>query len=256
MSLEIKEEKNKKLKIINTANNLDKEIAPDIPQPLPRYSGFNFVISGPSGSGKTTLLTSLMTARKKNGIRQSYRRCFDKILICSPTLGQGKSQKNDPFADIPGNQKWKAFDNQSMDEMYEMLESNRDEDEHSVLILDDIGASLRKSAGAEKKLVSLLQNRRHVFCSVFILVQKFRDLPTGIRNNMSHFVSFRPKNQLEAEAICTEMFPFCKKNYQQIMDYVFENDDKFSFLLVDMSLKQTNKFRYFNKFNEMFISET
>ena len=256
MSLDIQEQKNKKLKIINTANNLDKEIAPELPDPLPKYSGFNFVVSGPSGSGKTTLLTSLMTARKKNGIPQSYRRCFDKILICSPTLGQGKSQKKDPFADVNGNQKWKEFNNQTMDEMYEMLESNRDEDEHSVLILDDIGAQLRKSAGAEKKLVSLLQNRRHVFCSVFILVQKFRDLPTGIRNNMSHFVSFRPKNQLEAEAICSEMFPFCKKNYQQIMDYVFDNDDKFSFLLVDMSLKQTNKFRYFNKFNEMTISET
>lgn len=256
MSLDIQEQKNKKLKIVNTANNLDKEIAPELPDPLPKYSGFNFVVSGPSGSGKTTLLTSLMTARKKNGIPQSYRRCFDKILICSPTLGQGKSQKKDPFADVNGNQKWKEFNNQTMDEMYEMLESNRDEDEHSVLILDDIGAQLRKSAGAEKKLVSLLQNRRHVFCSVFILVQKFRDLPTGIRNNMSHFVSFRPKNQLEAEAICSEMFPFCKKNYQQIMDYVFDNDDKFSFLLVDMSLKQTNKFRYFNKFNEMTISET
>jgi len=256
MSLDIQEQKNKKLKIINTANNLEKEIAPELPDPLPKYSGFNFVVTGPSGSGKTTLLTSLMTARKKNGIPQSYRRCFDKILICSPTLGQGKSQKKDPFADVNGNQKWKEFNNQTMDEMYEMLESNRDEDEHSVLILDDIGAQLRKSAGAEKKLVSLLQNRRHVFCSVFILVQKFRDLPTGIRNNMSHFVSFRPKNQLEAEAICSEMFPFCKKNYQQIMDYVFDNDDKFSFLLVDMSLKQTNKFRYFNKFNEMTISET
>jgi nucleoside-triphosphatase THEP1 len=255
MSLQIEEEPNKKLRIVNTANNLDKEIAPNLPEPLPRYSGFNFVVSGPSGSGKTTLLTSLMTARKKNGIPQSYRRCFDKILICSPTLGQGKSQKNDPFADVSGNQKWKAFDNKAMDEMYEMLEANRDNDDHSVLILDDIGAQLRKSAGAEKKLVSLLQNRRHVFCSVFILVQKFRDLPTGIRNNMSHFVSVRPENQLETEAICSEMFPFCKKNYQQIMDYVFDNDDKFSFLLVDMSLKQTNKFRYFNKFNEMFINE-
>lgn len=256
MSLEILEQKNKKLKIINTANNLDKEIAPDIPDPLPKYSGFNFVVSGPSGSGKTTLLTSLMTARKINGIPQSYRRCFDKILICSPTLGQGKSQKKDPFADVNGTQKWKEFNNKTMDEMYDMLEHNRDQDEHSVLILDDIGAQLRKSAGAEKKLVSLLQNRRHVFCSVFILVQKFRDLPTGIRNNISHFVSFRPKNQIETEAICSEMFPFCKKNYQQIMDYVFDNDDKFSFLMVDMSLKQTNKFRYFNKFNEMLICET
>ena len=252
--LDIQEEPNKKLKIMNTSNNLDKTLADDLPEPLPNYSGFNFVISGPSGSGKTTLLTSIMSSRKKKGIRQSYRNLFDKILICSPTLGQGKSQKNDPFHDVKGEQKWKVFNNETMNEIYETLEKNRDEEEHSVLILDDIGAQLRKSAGAEKQLVSLLQNRRHVFCSVFILVQKFRDLPTGIRNNMSHFITFRPKNQLEMEGICAEMMPFCKKNYQQIMDYVFDNDDKFSFLMIDMSLKETNKFRYFNKFNEMTIT--
>jgi len=71
MSLDIQEQKNKKLKIVNTANNLDKEIAPELPDPLPNYSGFNFVVSGPSGPGKTTLLTSLKTAHKKNGIPQT-----------------------------------------------------------------------------------------------------------------------------------------------------------------------------------------
>jgi DNA replication protein DnaC len=169
MSLDISTQKNKKLKIINTANHLDKQLCDCLPEPLPNYSGFNWVISGASGSGKTTLMTSVMSARKKNGIRQSYRKVFDRIIICSPTLGQGKSAKNDPF-----EQKFKEFNLQVMDEMYEMLEKNRDEEEHSVLILDDIGAQLRKSAGAEKKLVSLLQNRRHVFTSVFILVQRFR----------------------------------------------------------------------------------
>jgi hypothetical protein len=142
-----------------------------------------------------------------------------------------------------------------MNEIYETLQSNREEEEHSVLILDDIGAQLRKSAGAEKQLVSLLQNRRHVFCSVFILVQRFRDLPTGIRNNMSHFVTFRPKNILEEESICSELLPFKKACWRQIMDFVFDNEDKFSFLMVDMSLKQTNKYRYFNKFDPLEISE-
>lgn len=254
-SLEIIEQPNKRLKIMNTANNLDRELAKDIPFPLPNYSGFNFVISGASGSGKTTLLTSMMTARKKNGIRQSYRRVFDKILICSPTLGQGKSAKNDPFKDVPSEQKWKTFTVAHMDEIFKTIESNREDDEHTVLILDDIGAQLRKSATAEKQLVSLLQNRRHLFCSVFILVQKFKDLPSGIRNNMSHFATFRPKNQLEHQSICDEVFPFHRKQHQQIMDYVFENDDRFSFLLIDMSLKETNKFRYFNKFNEIIITE-
>ena len=255
MSLEIKQEKNKKLKIMNTANNLDKQLCDYLPSPLPNYSGFNFVISGASGSGKTTLMTSVMSARKKNGIRQSYRKVFDKIIICSPTLGQGKSAKNDPFYDVPGDQKFKEFNLQIMEEMYAMLEANRDNEEHSVLILDDIGAQLRKSAGAEKKLVSLLQNRRHVFTSVFILVQRFRDLPTGIRANMSHFCSFRPKNMLEEEAICCETMPFHKKNWRQIMDYVFDNSDKFSFLMIDMSLKETNQYKYYNKFDPMEINE-
>ena len=256
MPLEFHQEKNKRLKIMNTANNLDKQLCDDLPSPLPNYSGFNFVISGASGSGKTTLMTSMMSARKKNGIRQSYRKVFDKIVICSPTLGQGKSAKQDPFHDVPGDRKFKEFNLQVMDEIYAMVEANRDNDEHSVLILDDIGAQLRKSAGAEKKLVSLLQNRRHVFTSVFVLVQRFRDLPPGLRANMSHFATFRPKNMLEEEAICSETMPFHKKNWRQIMDYVFDNSDRFSFLMIDMSLKETNQYRYFSKFDPLMINET
>ena len=253
--LKFHQEKNKRLKIINTANNLDKQLCDDLPNPLPNYSGFNFVISGSSGSGKTTLMTSMMSARKKNGIRQSYRKVFDKILICSPTLGQGKSAKQDPFYDVPGDRKWKVFNNEVMNEIYETLEGNRDNDEHSVLILDDIGAQLRKSAGAEKQLVSLLQNRRHVFTSEFVLVQRFRDLPPGIRANMSHFVTFSPKNMLEEEAICAELLPFKKQCWREIMDFVFDNSDRFSFLMVDMSLKETNQYLYYNKFDPLSICE-
>jgi len=256
MSLNIKEQPNKKLKIINTANNLDKVLADDLPEPLPNYSGFNWVIAGASGSGKTTLMTSIMSQRKKKGKRQSYRKVFDKIYIISPTLGQGKSAKNDPFLDVPAAQKFKEFNLENINEIYETLEANRDDDLHSVLILDDVGAQIRKNAQAEKKLTSLLQNRRHVFTSVFTLVQRFRDLQTGVRANMSHFCTFRPKNVLEEEAICTELMPFHKKNWRQIMDYIFENDDKFSFLMIDMSLKNTNKYLYYNKFNPLDINES
>ncbi len=38
---------------------------------------------------------------EKNKPKKSYRKLFDKILICSPTLGQGKSLKSDPFKDLP-----------------------------------------------------------------------------------------------------------------------------------------------------------
>ena len=72
---------------------------------------------------------------------------------------------------------------------------------------------------------------------------------------MSHFTTFRPKNMLEEEAICSECMPFHKKNWRQIMDYVFDNSDRFSFLMIDMSLKQTNQYKYYNKFDPMEINE-
>ena len=196
-----------------------------------------------------------MSQKKHNGKRTSYRKVFDRLLVCSPTLGNGTSLKKDPFSDLPDDQKWKEFNLQSMEEIYDKCKQNHDEGEHSVVIFDDVGAQLRKNAKAEKLFTSFLQNRRHIWTSVFILVQRFRDLPTGIRSNMSHFVLFRPKNVNELEAIATELFPFQRKNWQQVFSHVFDNDDRFSFMLVDMSLKATNRFRFFNKFNELMITE-
>jgi Cdc6-like AAA superfamily ATPase len=251
MSLQI-HEKHNKLEVNNSANNLDKPLAPELPEPLPNYNGFCWVVAGPSGSGKTTLLASLMSQKKKDGKHTSYRKLFDRIIICSNTLGNGTSLKKDPFKDIPESQKFKKFDFKAMQEIYEMCENNHEEEENTVVIFDDVGSQLRKDHKAEKLLVSFLQNRRHMWVSVFILVQKFRDIPTGIRNNMSHFSYFRPKNQLEVEAIGTELMPFHKKHYH----YVFDNDDKFSFMTIDMSLKHTNKFIFYNGFNRMVIQDT
>lgn len=255
MSLSICE-KHSKLEIMNTPNNLDSKLCKNLADPLPNYNGFMWLISGASGSGKTTLLTSLMSQKNKKGEpKKSYRECFNRILICSPTLTNGTSLKNNPFHDIPEDQVWKKFDHQSMQEIMDTIEENHDEEENTVLILDDIGAMLRKDPKAEKLLVSLGQNRRHVNCSIFILVQKFKDMPTGIRNNCSHFITFRPKNNMEVESIMEEMAPFKKKHWQQIINYVFDNDDKHSFLMIDMSLKKTNKYLFYNKFNQMFIDD-
>jgi hypothetical protein len=71
---------------------------------------------------------------------------------------------------------------------------------------------------------------------------------------MSHFVTFRPKNLPERDAIMSELFPFKRDDTDQIFDYVFEKDDakdRFSFLMVDLSLKKGSKYRYFKNFNQL-----
>ena len=101
----------------------------------------------------------------------------------------------------------------------------------------------------------MIQNRRHDYTSYFILLQKYRDAGTGIRNNISHFITFKPKNRLERESIVNELLPFKQNKSESLLNYVFENDDKFSFLFVDMSLKKTNKFKFYKKFNELELED-
>ena len=251
MPLHIAETPNRELEIENTKNNLDKPLAPDIPEPLPNYSGFMFCISGSSGSGKTTALYSMMLKKKMKGKRQSYRKVFDKVYVVSPTIGK-KSMKKDPFSKLPESQKRCTLTLDCLMELEEEFIENRQENEHSCLILDDVGSQLKKN-GVLQKLTQIIQNRRHNYVSIFILVQKFRDVPTGIRNNLSHFITFLPKNNIEKEAIFTELFPFNKKHANDLIEYVYTS--KHDFLFVDMSLKSSNKFEYYKNFNPLNITE-
>ena len=255
MSLDISEKANK-LNVINTANNLDGKLTESMEEPLPNTNSFAWGICGSAGQGKTSLLLSLMTQKtEKNKPKKSYRKLFDKILICSPTLGVGSSLKKDPFRDLPEEQKWTSFNNQSMQEIMDAINENFENDENTVLILDDITAELRRNAHAEKQLTWLFMNRRHKRCSIFILVQKYKCIPTGIRANFSHFTFFRPKNNVEVEAICGELMPFHKKHWLEILNYVFDCDDQYAFLHIDCSFKKTNKVLYYNKWNQLIIED-
>ena len=253
MSLQIKEDSNNMLTLHNSKNNLDQILASDIPSPLPDYSGFSMLICGAAGSGKTTALYSMMTARKKKGVRQSLRKCFHHIYVVSPTIAN-QSIKNDPFKSLPQNQIHRTLTVKVLEDLEEEIQNNREEGQHSVIILDDVGSQLKKN-GVLQKLTQLQYNRRHQNCSYFILLQKFRDCPTGIRANISHFVTFKPKNRPERECICHELLPFKQNKADQLLNYVFENENRFSFLFVDMSLRDTNKFKFYKNFNPLELED-
>ena len=164
--------------------------------------------------------------------------------------------KQDPFKDIPKNQVYRKLTIEGLEELEERIKKNREDDLHSVIILDDVGSEIKLSAAVLKKLTAMQQNRRHDFTSYFCLLQKFKDAPTGIRNNISHLMLFKPKNEVEKEAIATELFPFNKKKFQQLFNYIFENKNRFSMMFVDMSLKNTNKFIFHNGFYPLELYDT
>lgn len=253
----IKKQINDKLFIYNSANNLDKPLAYDLPEPLPNYNGFSMLIVGPSSSGKTTWLYSIMTTSKKNGVRQSYKNLFDYIYIISPTIGS-TSMKKDKFMGIPQNQKWKSITFDGLVELKETLIKNKEDNKNSIVIFDDVGSQLKKSQAIEHLIVELVQNRRHYYTCFIILAQKFKDFPTGLRGNISHFVTFRPKNTIESMSITDELFQNDHKINKEIMKYVFNDKDtkkKGKFLFIDMSLMHSNKFIFYDNFDRLIIDE-
>jgi len=248
--MDFKEIPNEKLQRVGKIQmNVDGILAPDIPEPLPKKSGFNMVINGPSGSGKTNMLIQILHRKAHKGQRQSLRRVFDDVVIVSPSL---KSLANNIFEDLDEGKKFNKFSEEMLDGLDEILDRNEEEkeedgkDRFTLVILDDVGSQLKKNGRKlEQRFSSLLQNRRHRNLSVITLTQKHRDMPLAVRNNLSHYVSFLPKNQQEKDAIYSEYVSAPKKFMNDFFNYFFQ--ERFDTMFIDMSNPPFVFYRNFNK---------
>lgn len=211
-------------------------------------SGSLIGICGSSGSGKTSLMVQMISKRGKNkaGYKNSFRNCFHRIILCSPSLHTLKGD----IMKIPENQKYDNFA-EMMDDIEGYLDESKDEDEpqETLLILDDVATSLRNSGRQyELQLVRLLQNRRHKRLSCICTVQSYRQFPTQLRNNCNVMFLFSPKTSLEREAI-TEILPIHKKHALDLFNFVF--DRKHRHLMIDMTLRKSDKYLYFKDFQQI-----
>ena len=250
--MEFIETKNDRIEAISKIKmNLDGILANDIPEPLPNKSGFNLVINGYSGSGKTNLLINILHRRAKDGKRQSLRKVFDSVIIVSPTL---KSLANNIFEDLEDKKKFTKFDDAMLDGLEQILDEMKEKEEEdgdkyfTLLILDDVGSQIKNNKRTEARFSSIVHNRLHLGSgglSIISIVQKHKNMPISIRSNLTHYITFLPKNQLEKESIFTEYVSLPKKHMNDFFNFFFQN--KFDNLLIDMSSPPFKFYRNFNK---------
>ena len=159
-------------------------------------------------------MVNLLSKGKKDGIRQSYKKVYHDVIIVSPSL---KSFKNNIFEDVDDEKKFEVLDRTTLDFIDSFTDMNSEIGKNTLVILDDVGSSLKEWS----TYISLqTQKYRHRRTTWFIIVQKYKDLPTSIRANLTALYLFRPISLMELEAVWQELLPFNKKNLIQVTYFI------------------------------------
>lgn len=244
-----KEIENKILEVSKIEMTADKILQDhkhrSVPYPLIKNSGFLIQISGASRSGKTTLLVNLISKRAKQGVRQSYIKLFDDIVIVSPSR---HTLKKDIFEDIDENKKFDNLEPEVIEFVNGLTDGNKEDDKHTLLILDDVSILLKNPA-IEKDLVNLANNRRHRNLSIIFITQIFNQAPPALRKNLDLLMLFKPKTRQEQESLIKDYFTMKREQVLELFNFVYR--EKFDFMIIDFTQRKKPEYQYFRNFNEI-----
>ena len=219
--------------------------------PLMSTSHF-YIISGASGSGKSNLIVNLLKSTKTTKDKKhkkSYRNMFDNIVLVSPSA---HTIKNSPLENISDDQKFNSISEDMFDLVDSMTEDGVEDDEHTLLILDDVSSQIRLKEN-EKRLTQLVKNRRHLNLSIWVVTHKVIDAPPALRSNANLLFIFKGKTNKETETIQSEYMMMPKAQADELMKTAYQ--DRYDFMLIDTSLRTGSEFRFFRNFNELKFDE-
>jgi hypothetical protein len=159
----------------------DRPIHKQIVPPLP-CTPFFLTITGSAGSGKTSMLVNLLTSP------QAYKKAFHAVHCIIPAHSVASLNKN-IFAKHPRMHVELNF--ATLDGIYQQVMRDGEEKISSLLIMDDVTASL-KNLEVQMLLNKLIYNRRHYRLSITCLVQSYNAMPLPIRKTISHLACYKP----------------------------------------------------------------
>ncbi len=249
-----KELQNEILKISKVEMMTDKILQDkkgrSVPYPLIKESGFLIQLSGASRSGKTTTLINLISKRARNGNRLSYLSLFDDIIMVSPSRN---TLKNDVFEDIDESKKFDTLDEEVIESIENLIADNRENDTHTLLILDDVSVLL-KDKNVMKPLINLANNRRHKNLSIIFTTQVYNLAPVPLRKNLDLLFIFKMKTRQEQESIIKDYFTLSREKVLQLFKFIYR--ERYDFMILDFTQRKKPEFTYFRNFNEIEIDDT
>lgn len=200
----------------------DRPLSKLIPSPFPNLHSF-IVFTGASRSGKTSMIINMLTDRRL------FNRVFENVLVICPPSSL-KSMKKNIFDGLDEHKMFSDLDVESLENVLSQLEVYSEEGENSLLVLDDVTASL-KDKRVQKLLSLIIANRRHLKCSIWVAMQWYNSMPLNLRKQINVLMMWAPKNFKEVRNIADEMTKYEQDDFKKIVDYCF--DKRFNWMLID-----------------------
>ena len=196
-----------------------------IEYPLPDRSFFMTII-GSAGSGKTSLMVNLLRSP------QAYRKAYHHVHLIMPPNSLAsldlKMFKNH-------DKVWPELDWATLDKVHERAQASSDNDEFTLLVIDDQAAAL-KDREIQRLMKLLIYNRRHLRLSIIMLVQSYNTIPLPVRKTISHFAMLKFRNKKEYAAIFQELIFLDPETADRLMRFVFR--ERYDFLFCDVEKSQ------------------
>ena len=213
-------------------------------------NGFG-VVSGSAGSGKSNLIIWLLTHRRNKCLNGK----FDRVYYISPSM-----DTIDKELGLNPDRVYTEFNEGVMNEINEIerefSEEAKEEDEpmpQKLLIFDDCIVELAKPRNLAV-LMKTIYNRRHLGYYIIITTQKYLHLPKKLRVSLSNkgfLVLFKTQNKAELKDIHEELIDLNKKEWEQLYEYVFPEDETYNFLYVRFDKPLSTMFH--KNFNQLKI---
>lgn len=241
MSIVVKKNKRHDLKLPKFL--VDYVLKDDVVEPFNHLvSGFKeIVITGNAGSGKTSMLVGLLTDKK------ALKKCFNHVIVVMPETSR-RSMKKDIFKDLDPSKQFEDLTN--VDMIYDMIRFYSSEDETTLLILDDQQSYLKDYHTAQV-INHIASNRRHLRCSIVILLQTYNQLALKTRKLCNVLIAFKPSKK-EWENISEELIEYDEKIEEQLYKLLFPHgeDNKHRWMLLDVASQ-----RIYKEFDELVVNE-
>ena len=203
--------------------------------------GFTCLLGKP-GSGKTSIVISWLTGKGKSKV---FRKVFDNIILVMPESSRNSLKKN-IFEKHDPTKMFEELTIDTINKIYDMLLRNSKEKENTLLILDDVGASLKRN-DIQTILKRIIFNRRHLKCHIIVMLQSFTTAPLVIRKLYTNVIMFKPSKK-EFETLFEELFETKKDHAIEIMNFVYDKPHQYLFLNVDSQ-------RMYKNFDEVIVNK-